>query len=118
MFRVVFEIHRLPDLTHEEFAERYHRHGPLVRRLPGVVRYTQCLVDDSKNLLGPAADSISILDFGSEEDYRSADSSPEMEAAHEDAASFVSHVVSYYVSSREVRASGVGLTDQTSGRLE
>jgi uncharacterized protein (TIGR02118 family) len=102
MFRVVFEIHRLSDLAHEEFAARYHRHGPLVRRLPGVRRYTQCLVYGSSNLLGPAADSISILDFDSRDDYERADASPEMKAAHEDAASFVSHVVTYYVDAREV----------------
>jgi len=104
MFRVIFEIHRLPDVTHEEFAARYTSHGPLVRRLPGVRRYTQCLVTGSANLLGTAADSISILDFDNEEDYRRADSSREMEAAHEDAASFVGHVVAYYVDAREVPA--------------
>jgi uncharacterized protein (TIGR02118 family) len=102
MFRVVFEIHRLPELTHEQFAERYGRHGPLVRRLPGVLRYTQCLVTGSKNLLGPAADAISILDFESRADYRRADSSPEMQAAHDDAASFVDRVAAYHVEAREV----------------
>jgi uncharacterized protein (TIGR02118 family) len=102
MFRVVFEIHRLPELTHEEFAQRYRRHGPLPRGFPGVLKYTQCLVTGSANLLGPAADSISILDFESEDDYRRADSSPEMQAAHDDAATFVSHVAAYYVESREV----------------
>jgi uncharacterized protein (TIGR02118 family) len=102
MFHVVFEIHSLPELTHEEFAARYRRHGPLVRRLPGVRRYTQCLVTGSANSLGPAADSISILEFDCEDDYRKADSSPEMQAAHEDAASFVSHVVAYRVEAHEV----------------
>lgn len=102
MFRVVFEIHRLPELTHEQFAERYRRHGPLVRALPGVLRYTQCLVTGSVNLLGPEADAISILDFDSQDDYRGADSSAEMEAAHYDAASFVSRVATYYVDPREV----------------
>lgn len=102
MFRVVFEIHRLPELTHEQFAERYHRHGPLVRAFPGVLKYTQCLVNGSANLLGPEADSISILDFETEADYRRADASPEMQAAHDDAASFVSRVATYYVEPREV----------------
>lgn len=102
MFRVVFEIHRLPELTHDQFAERYRQHGPLVRRLPGVLRYTQCLVTGSQNLLGPGADAISILDFDAEADYRHADSSPEMQAAHDDAASFVSRVATYFVQSREV----------------
>ena len=102
MFRVVFEIHRLPELTHEQFAERYSRHGPLPRALPGVLRYTQCLVSGSKNLFGPEADAISILDFESEDDYRRADSSAEMQAAHDDAASFVSRVAAYYVDPHEV----------------
>ena len=97
VFRVVFEIHRLPELTHEQFADRYRRHGPLVRALPGVLRYTQCLVTGSVNLLGPQADAISILDFDTEDDYHGADSSPEMQAAHDDAASFVSRVASYHV---------------------
>jgi uncharacterized protein (TIGR02118 family) len=102
MFRAVFEIHSLPELPREEFAERYQRHGPLPRRLPGVIRYTQCLVTGTAKLLGPAAAAISILDFESEEDYRRADASPEMEAAHADAAAFVSHTVAYYVETREV----------------
>ena len=102
VFRVVFEIHGLPELTHEQFADRYRQHGPLVRRLPGLVRYTQCLVTGSVNLLGPAADAISILDFDTKDDYHRADSSPEMQAAHDDAASFVSRVASYHVDPHEV----------------
>lgn len=102
MFRVVFEIHRLPELTHEQFAERYRRHGPLVRALPGVLRYTQCLVTGSANLLGSEADAISILDFDSQDDYRRADAGPEMQAAHDDAASFVSRVAAYYTDPHEV----------------
>jgi uncharacterized protein (TIGR02118 family) len=112
VFRVVFEIHRLPDLTHEEFAARYHRHGPLVRRLPGVRRYTQCLVTAAANSLGPVADSISILDFETRAEYERADASEEMAVAHEDAAGFVSHVVTYYVETRDVPQD-----DQTAGRL-
>jgi uncharacterized protein (TIGR02118 family) len=102
VFRVVFEIHRLPELTHEQFADRYRQHAPLVRAFPGVVRYTQCLVTGSVNLLGPEADALSILDFDSQDDYRRADSSAEMQAAHDDAASFVSRVAAYYVDPREV----------------
>lgn len=113
MFRVVFEIHRLPDLAHDEFAARYERHGPLVRRLPGVLRYTQCLVTESANLLGPAADSISILDFENRSDYERADASEEMEAAHQDAAGFVSHVVTYYVDTREIPEVGMMASNES-----
>jgi len=73
VFRVIFEIHRLPELTHEQFAECYRQHGPLPRAFPGVLRYTQCLVSGSQNLHGPEADAISILDFESEDDYRQGD---------------------------------------------
>ena len=102
VFRVVFEIHRRPELTHKQFAERYRRHAPLVRALPGVLRYTQCVVTGSENLLGPAPDAISILDFDSQDDFRRADESAEMHAAHADAASFVSRVATYHVDPREV----------------
>lgn len=102
MFRVVFEIHRLPELTREQFAERYRRHGRLVRALPGALGYTQCLVTGSVGLLGPEADAISIVDFDTKDDYHRADSSVEMRAAHDDAASFVSRVATYYVEPREV----------------
>jgi len=120
MFRVIFEIHRRPELSLEEFAEHYRRHGPLVRALPGVLGHTQCLVARSENPLGPAADAISILDFDSERDYCLADSSPEMQVAHEDAASFVSHVVAYHVEPREVPQSagqrpGTAKPNQTIG---
>jgi uncharacterized protein (TIGR02118 family) len=102
MFRVIFAIYRLPELTHEQFAERYRQHGPLPRAFPGAIRYTQCLVSRSKNLFGPEADAISILDFESEDAYRRADASAEMQAAHDDAASFVGHVAAYYTEPREV----------------
>ena len=96
MFRVIFAIHRREELTHKQFAEYWFRHAPLVRAFPGLRGYTQCLVSGSSGLEGSEADGISVLDFDSEADYRAADGSPEMQAAHDDAASFVSHVEAYF----------------------
>jgi uncharacterized protein (TIGR02118 family) len=102
MFRVIFEIYRHPDLTREQFAARWTEHGPLVSRFPGLRSYSQCLVLGSERLQGTEADGISILDFDSEADYRRADSSAEIQAAHDDAATFVSAVAAYYVEPRQV----------------
>jgi uncharacterized protein (TIGR02118 family) len=98
MFRVIFEIHRHQDLTREEFAARWTEHGSsLVSRLPGLRSYTQCLVLGSERLQSPEADGISILDFDSQADYQRADSSAEMQAAHDDAATLVSRTTAYFV---------------------
>jgi uncharacterized protein (TIGR02118 family) len=103
MFRVIFEIYRHQDLTREEFAARWTEHGSsLVSRFPGLRGYTQCLVLGSERLESAEADGISILDFDSEADYRRADSSPEMQAAHDDAATLVSRTTAYFVSPEQI----------------
>ena len=103
MFRVIFAIHRKEGLTREQFAEHWlERHAPLVRALPGVRSYTQCLVTGSAGLLATEADGISILDFDSEADYRAADASPQMQLAHDDAVTLVSLVESYFTERHEV----------------
>ncbi len=102
MFRVVYAIHRHEDLTHEQFAQRWTEHGALVARLPGLRSYTQCRVTGSDWLLAPEADGLAILEFDSEEDFRRADSSAEMQAAHDDAATLVSRVQAYYTEPRQV----------------
>ncbi len=97
MFRVIFAIHRREGLTREQFAEHWlGRHAPLVRALPGLRGYTQCLVVGSAGLASAEADGISVLDFDSEADYRAADASPQMQAAHDDAVTLVSRVESYF----------------------
>ncbi len=104
MFRVIFAIHRAEGITHEQFASHWLEcHAPLVRALPGLRSYTQCLVEGSSGLHGPAADGISILDFDSEADYDAADRSEQMQRAHEDAASFVSSVESYFTQPHAVQ---------------
>ncbi len=104
MFRVIFAIHRRPGLSREQFAEHWlERHAPLVRALPGLRAYTQCLVSGSAGLAATQADGISILDFDSEAAYRAADASIEMQSAHDDAASLVSHVETYFTEPHVVR---------------
>jgi uncharacterized protein (TIGR02118 family) len=103
MFRVIFAIHRKEGLSCEQFAEHWlERHARFVRALPGLRSYTQCLVSASTGLLSPQADGISILDFDSEAAYRAADASPQMQAAHDDAASLVSRVETYFTDPHEV----------------
>jgi len=103
MFRVIFEIYRHDDLTREQFAARWTEHGSsFVSRFPGLRGYTQCLVLGSERRQSPEADGISILDFDSEADYRRADSSAEMQAAHDDAATLVSRTTAYFVSPEQI----------------
>lgn len=102
MFRVIFAIHRRSELSREQFADRWVQHGPLLQGLPNLRSYTQCLVTGSERLTGPEADGISIMDFDSEQDYRLADSSAAMQAAHDDAAGFVGSVSTYYAQPRQV----------------
>ena len=100
---MIYAIHRKEGLSPEEFAEHWLvRHAPLVRALPGLRSYTQCLVTGSRGLFATAADGISILDFDSERDYRAADGSRQMQLAHDDAAALVSAVETYFTEPHEV----------------
>ena len=67
-----------------------------MRALPRLRAYSQCLVTGSAGITGPAADGISVLDFDSEADYRAADASLQMQAAHDDATTLVARVEAYF----------------------
>jgi uncharacterized protein (TIGR02118 family) len=79
-------LRRKPGMSVQEFRDYWqHVHGPLIAKIPGILKYTQYHVrsdhlDESDN----AIDGIAELWFESEEAQKKAWSTPEYRAVVED----------------------------------
>ncbi len=90
MFKIMFLVHKRPDLDREEFY-RYWRedHGPIAAKLPGIRRYVQNhSIPDSDGGL-PTYDGFAEAWFDDAESFERALESPEGVAALDDAAKFM-----------------------------
>lgn len=87
MHTIVFAVKRLPHLTHEEYLRHYTEvHGPLARKMPGLIEYRQMPIRQDYQWNGQIAeyDSISIYVYESDEAAAAADASPQGLALKED----------------------------------
>jgi uncharacterized protein (TIGR02118 family) len=90
MSKVIFILHRKEGTTREQCLEYWasERHTSIVGRIPGLTRWVQNHVRSAPG--EPAAcDGIGELWFESDDAMQRALSSPEMEAAVEDAKNFL-----------------------------
>lgn len=89
MSKVIFVLHRRPDLTREQCLDHWsgERHTSIVRKLPGLTRWVQNRVTSAPG--EPICDGVGELWFESDEAMQQALDSPEMQAAVEDAKSFL-----------------------------
>lgn len=87
MVKLVFFLHKHPDLTEEAFL-RYWRdtHGSLVAKVPGLRKYVQSHHVPVALPFPPLCDGLAELWFNSVESMQNALSSPEGQAATADAA--------------------------------
>lgn len=89
MAKVIFVLHRRPDLTAQQANEYWsgESHLSQIRKLPGLVRFVQNHVVSAPG--EPVCDGIGELWFESDEAMERALSSPEMGAAVESAKNFL-----------------------------
>jgi uncharacterized protein (TIGR02118 family) len=88
MHRVLFAIHRRPELSFDEFVTHYREvHIPMARELPKLKEYdifpVQPGADDG------APDAFTMMAFDSVEDFQTFLNSPEMGAIAEDNDTFI-----------------------------
>ena len=90
MTKVIFVLHRRPDMDREEFR-RYWRdiHGPIAARMPGLRRYVQNYAVPGAAAGDPPCDGIAELWFDSAEALLAAFASPEGAATMADVPNFL-----------------------------
>jgi uncharacterized protein (TIGR02118 family) len=88
MVKLVFFLHKHPDLTEEAFRRYWSdTHGPLVAKIPGLRKYVLGQHVPVALPFPPPCDGLAELWFDSVESMQNALSSPEGQAAIADAAS-------------------------------
>ena len=88
MFHVVFLCTKKASMTQGEFADYWvNRHTPLTAAAPGVRGY-RCYPMVAHDGPYPGFDAVAVLSFDDEAAWRTAQGSPELAAALEDATVF------------------------------
>jgi uncharacterized protein (TIGR02118 family) len=96
MHRVLFAIHRKPELSFEEFLTHYRDvHLPIARKLPKLRQYDIFPVQPGPG--GDAPDAFTLMTFDSAEDFETFLTVPEMAAIAEDNEKFIGRVESYTI---------------------
>ena len=90
MTKVIFVVHRRPDMDRDEFR-RYWRdvHGPLAARMPGLRKYVQNHAVPDSPYGDPPCDGIAELWFESPEAMQAGFASPEGVATTADIPNFL-----------------------------
>ncbi|MGH8871064.1 MAG: EthD family reductase [Acidimicrobiia bacterium] len=89
MSKVIFVLHRRPDLSREECLEQWagERHVSVVKNLPGLTKWRQNHVVSAPG--EPICDGIGELWFENDHEMNTALNSAEMGAAVDDAKNFL-----------------------------
>jgi uncharacterized protein (TIGR02118 family) len=98
MHRVLFAIHRKPELTYDEFLEHYRTvHLPIAGRLPRLRRYEIFPVQPGPDASAGAPDAFALMTFDSAEEFERLLATPEMAEAVEDNKTFIDRFEAYTV---------------------
>jgi uncharacterized protein (TIGR02118 family) len=98
MHRVLFAIHRKPELSVDEFLTHYRDvHLPIAKRLPKLRKYEIFPVRPATDPDGDTPDAFALMTFDSAEDFQAFLSTPEMAEAVEDNKSFIDKFETYTV---------------------
>jgi uncharacterized protein (TIGR02118 family) len=98
MHRVLFAIHRKPELSSEEFLTHYREvHIPIARKLPKLRQYDIFPVDRGPDAGDDTPDAYTLMTFDSAEDFQTFLTSPEMAEIAEDNEKFIGRFESYTV---------------------
>lgn len=98
MHRVLFAIHRKPELTSEEFLAHYRDvHLPIAGRLPNLRRYEIFPVQLGPDATADSPDAFALMIFDSVEEFERLLSTPEMAEAVEDNKTFIDRFEAYTV---------------------
>jgi uncharacterized protein (TIGR02118 family) len=113
MYKIIFVLARKPDQTVEEFVKHWEEvHAPLVKSVPGVVRYTLSIVKGSSTRtdgVGPLelpADGFAELWFEDMASLQKAAASDAVKTVLKDGTLFVGREVDFVVEEKVIIPSG------------
>jgi uncharacterized protein (TIGR02118 family) len=107
MHRVLFGVHRKPELTYEEFMEHYRDiHLPIAKRLPKLRQYEIFPVEPQPEGSADIPDAFALMTFDSAEDFEWLLGTAEMAEAVEDNKTFIDRFEAYTVGHIPVITSG------------
>jgi uncharacterized protein (TIGR02118 family) len=108
MIKVIGLLTRKDGTTHEAFAKHWYEiHGPLARSVPGIRRYVQSHILDSRTRpdipeTPVEVDGIAELWYDDLESLQRASATPEMKRLTDDGALFIGQIKSYIIEEREI----------------
>ena len=89
MIKFIVVLHKRTDTTTEEFRHHVQNvHGPLAKKLPGLKRYVQNIVQADLKRKPPAWDAVMELYFANRDEMEAAWASPEGAASDADLPAF------------------------------
>jgi uncharacterized protein (TIGR02118 family) len=98
MHRVLFAIHRKPELSSEEFLTHYRDvHVPIARKLPKLRQYDIFPVQTGPDSDGDTPDAFTLMTFDSADDFETFLTAPEMAEIAKDNETFIGRVTSYTI---------------------
>src|SRR4051812_33630087 len=98
MHRVLFAIHRKPELSYEEFLTHYRDvHVPIASKLPKLRQYDIFPVQPGADADADAPDAFTLMTFDSVADFETFLASPEMAEIAEDNDKFIGRFEMYTV---------------------
>lgn len=108
MIKVLGLLTRKAGTTHEAFVRHwYDIHGPLALSVPGIRRYVQSHITDTRTRpdipeTAVDVDGIAELWFDDLESMKRAGATPEMKRLTDDGALFIGQIKSYVIEEREI----------------
>jgi uncharacterized protein (TIGR02118 family) len=98
MHRVMFAIHRKPELSFDEFMAHYRDvHIPIASKLPKLQQYDIFPVEPGPDKDEGAPDAFTLMTFNSVEDFEAFLASPEMAEIAADNDKFIGRFESFTV---------------------
>ena len=108
MIKVLGLLTRKDGTTHEAFVKHwYETHGPLARAVPGIRRYVQSHIMDTRTRpdvpeTKVEVDGIAELWYDDLAAYERAAATPEMKALTDDGALFIGQIKTYIIEERQI----------------
>jgi uncharacterized protein (TIGR02118 family) len=108
MIKLLSLLTRKEGLTHEQFVKHWYEiHGPLALAVPGIRRYVQSHIVDTRSRpdipdTDVAVDGIAELWYDDIASFEKAAASPEMKRLTDDGALFIGRIKTYVIEERQI----------------
>ncbi len=108
MIKLLSLLTRKPHLTHEQFVDHWlNIHGPLALAVPGIRRYVQSHITDTRSRpdipdTDVEVDGFAELWYDDMASFQRAAATPEMKRLTDDGALFIGRIKTYVIEEKEI----------------